>query len=123
MEMLFYKVFLRLIGSLLLTLLIEGLIAYVMGVKKDYDQTALAAINVMTNLIINLIVLLVGSTTKNYYLTHSLLLTFEIAVIFVEYLLFKKYISADINKLKLSTILNVSSFSIGLVISLLINLI
>ena len=95
---------------LILTILIEGFVAYLIGIRKDALKYV-CLVNVVTNLTLNVLIALITSYSNiNYYLLCAIL---EIAVIYTEYLFFRRY---GIKKpFYTSVLLNLSSIGGGII--------
>ena len=102
---------------LLSTIIIELLVAFILKVRDKKDILNIILVNITTN------PLLVTTTTYIniiYGLKYRniLIYPFEILVVLVEGLVYKKYLKyKKINPYLLSFILNVSSYLIGLIIN------
>ncbi len=104
---------------LLLTIIIELLIAFILGVRDKKDIINVILVNVITNPIVVItpviIYIYIGSTFSRISLY-----ILEILTVLVEGLIYKKVLSyKKINPILLSLILNVSSFLIGELINML----
>ena len=105
---------------LLLTIIIELLVAYILKVNNKMDLLNILLVNILTNPIVvsttNLISINYGSTIGYIYLY-----TLELIVVFIEGFIYKKYLNyKKINPYILSLILNVSSYLGGLIINTII---
>ena len=108
-----------LVRSLVITLLVECLIAIILGYRKR-DLLNVFLVNVLTNPIVNSITIAV-----NYYLgikyRNMALLILEIMAFLIEGFIYHKYLEKrKINGYVLSFILNSCSYLIGLIINQLI---
>lgn len=105
--------------NLLLTIIIELGIAILLGIREKKDILNIIVINCITNPILNYIMMVVLYLTSNNLIIYSLLFLFEIIVIIIEYLFYrKKLLFKNINLLLLSIILNISSVIVGFIILL-----
>ena len=100
---------------LLLTVSIEGLIAYGMGWRGQRFFKALLAVNALTNPSINLVSLLIR-TLEGGSLFFPVILALEVLVIPAEWFLLSRMLPQKAGLLRLSFIMNISSFLIGMVI-------
>ena len=104
-----------------MTLIIELTIAYILGIRKD-DLKKIAFINIMTNVPLNILVnILLRRIISNYYLLFIIIIL-EIIVVIIEGNYFKKLNNSIIGVYKLSILLNVFSYSYGLVYKLLMSI-
>ena len=107
-----------LIKSLLLTLIIELTVSIILGIRNKDDIKVIICANICTNPVIVYItscILLLNNMV--IYFTSVIIL--EICVCIVEYLIYKKCL--DLKKISpfvLSLINNISSFGIGIIISI-----
>jgi len=104
--------------ALILTQLIELPIAWLLGIRQKQELIALALINVITNLPLNLSLFLLtrfaSPSVSGYWFTVLLL---EVLVIIIEAGLIARFLSRrKINALILSLTINLSSFAVGLII-------
>ena len=108
---------LSLIISLFLTLIIELIISLCLGIRNKEDIEVVIWANVFTNPIVvylaNCIKLL-----NNDLVYNVLVIVMEILVVVVEFLIYKKYLGyKGKSPLLISSINNIISFSLGIVIS------
>ena len=106
---------LLLIKTLSLTIIIELIVAIILGIKDKKDILNIILINCVTNPIINYLMLVVYYFIKNNIIIYMFIFVFESLVVICEYYYFKKYLIYNRNKLLLSFILNISSFLFGLI--------
>lgn len=104
------------IYSLLITLVIECLIALILGYRKK-DLLNVFLVNVLTNPLLNAVI-----ASINYYCglkaRYIALIVLEIIVFMVEGFIYYKYLDRrKINPYILSLILNISSFVLGRIIN------
>ena len=102
------------------TIIIELSVALLLKVKDKLDLINILLVNILTN---PLLVSTVNLISINYgsKIGYICLYTFEVLVVFIEGLIYKKYLNyKKINPYVLSLILNVSSYLIGLIITLFI---
>ena len=110
-------VFIQLIRNLLLTIIIETTIALILKVRDKDDIKKIICINCITNPIINYIMLVVVYIFSTGLTEQLFLFVFEMIVVYSEYRYYKKKLKYNkMNLLLLSTILNASSYFIGLAI-------
>lgn len=102
----------QIIFSLLLTIIIEVLVSYILGIRNKEDFINIVLINCVTNPIINVL---------NIIISYKYIVLLEMLVIISEYIYYKKtLIFKKIKPIYLSIILNVCSYGIGFIIYLLI---
>ena len=110
----------RLLLALILTLLTESSVAFITGVRGRRQFAVIIIMNIMTNPLINIVLRLLKLSGVPYYITVFIL---EMAVVFIEGLIMKKNCTIlPMNPYLLSLILNLSSFTVGLVRAVLIYL-
>lgn len=101
---------------LILTILVEGLVGFLMGYKNKQLMQVIAAANAITNPFMNFIavfILYLGLQEFFYWL----ILPLELLLIPIEWIILSYAIPDKRSEmLKLSAIMNISSFVIGLVI-------
>jgi len=105
---------------LLLTIIVEVIVAYILKVKDKYDFINIVLVNILTN---PLLVSIINLISINYgtKLSNICLFIFEVLVVSIEGLIYKKYLSfKKINPFVLSLILNVCSYLSGLLLYLFI---
>lgn len=108
----------NLIISLLLTILVESIIAAICGVRGKYNYITLALINIITNPVVVYCVNIARIFKLNEML---LLIILEILVVIVEGYLYKKYLNfKKINPYILALIINFTSWTIGNIIQFII---
>ena len=108
---------LNLINSLLLTLIIELTTSFIIGIRNKEDIKVVIWANILTNPVV---VFLANSIKllNNNLIYNSIVLIMEIIVVIVEFVIFKKYIEfKGKSSIFISTINNIISFSIGIIIS------
>ncbi len=105
----------RYLFALLLTITIEGGVAYLLGFRKRQYQLAFAVINTITNLSLNYLILVLGYLSIR--VTFMFIVTLEILVVVVEWQLLI-YIFRDSKGrfLVLSILANAASFFAGLLL-------
>lgn len=107
-----------LIRSLLYTLIIELIISIILGIRNKEDIKVIICANVCTNPVIvyitNCLLLL-----NNMKLLFSIVMFFEIIVVIVEYIIYKKCLRFDkLSPFFISLVNNVLSFGIGIIINI-----
>ena len=104
------------IKCLILTIVIEVLIAFIIGYRKK-DLLNILLVNVLTNPIVSSVP--VYFNVKYGILGRNIcLLVLELIVLFIEGFIYKKYLSnKKINSYILSLILNFSSYFVGVIIN------
>ena len=103
--------------SLVLTIIIETLLALIVKIKDKYNLSVILWGNCFTNPIV-VYLTNISFNLNNDYITNTILIILEILVVFVEGYLFKKFMKDyDKNKYLLSLYLYVFSFLIGIVIT------
>ena len=109
-----------LIISLFLTIVIELSISLILGIRKKEDIYIVILVNICTNPIVVTIanyLILIGINKLIY---NIIVIIMEIAVVFAEYAMYKKYLkSYKKSPLLLSLINNSTSYLIGIIINLL----
>jgi len=99
---------------LLLTILFESLAALILRIRDKKDLILIVLVNILTNpalVYICLVLMYYLGIGKTYLITYIIL---EPIVIYVEYLMYRKYLNSNINCLKLSIILNIISIIGGI---------
>lgn len=104
------------IVSLLITIIIEVIIAYVLKYRKK-DLLNVLLVNILTNPVLNSVTVYINV----YYglkIRNIALFFFEIMVVLIEGMIYKKYLERKkINAYLLSFILNLASFTLGMIIN------
>lgn len=101
--------------SLILTVIIELIIGFLIGLRKKNELLLLILINILTNPLVNLIDFLNASI--NLIDRNLLLLLLEIFVVFIEYLLIRLVLKYSNSKsLFISLAINLVSYFTGLLI-------
>lgn len=104
-----------LISSLLLTIIFESISSYMLGIKKINELKKIALINIYTNPIVvflsNMVYLI--NDLHIYYVSIFIL---ELGAIVLEFLMYKRYLNENIRYLRLSIYNNIFSFSMGIVL-------
>lgn len=105
------------IRSLICTIIIELLIGLLLGIRNKKDILLIILVNIFTNLLVTSI-----SFTINYYFginfKNIVLLLLEVFAFISEAIIYKNYFNFNkINPYVVSLILNVSSFTLGLLIN------
>lgn len=106
--------------SLLCTILIEVLVAIILGIRNKKDLLNVVLVNFMTNpLVVSLPVYIMVRVGLNARYVVTIVL--EILTVIAEGIVYKKYFKFDkINSFVISFILNFSSYFIGKIINYLI---
>lgn len=103
----------RYLLALLLTLIIEGGVAYLLGFRKSQSMLTIALINVITNLTLNYLILVLGFLNVDASL--ALIVVLEILVVIVEWqMLVYVFRNPKGRFLIISILANTMSFFIGL---------
>jgi hypothetical protein len=103
----------RYLLALLLTLAIEGGIAYLLGLRKSQYMLAVVMINVITHIILNYLILVLGYLSID--VTFALIVTLELMVVIVEWQLLVYVFRGPKGRfLTISALANTMSFFIGL---------
>ena len=108
---------LSLIISLTLTLIIEITMSIILGIKEKYDLIIVVLANCITNPVVVFIANCVNrfNIQELYVIVVSLL---EISAVLVEFIILKKYLKYNKKSpFIISLINNITSFSIGLIIT------
>lgn len=100
-------------SALFITIVIEAFIAFLTGVANKHDQIVILLVNVVTNSVINIILMFVKYLIPNLVIVYSILLILEVLVVIVESLAMKKFMEQKMNFLLLSILMNVFSFIVG----------
>lgn len=109
----------QIIRPLLTTLLLEGVSAWIIGIRDGYSQRIIALVNAITNPILNMILLLVNLYLPLGYV-RGLTLVLEVVIFLVEGLLFRSFLKDRRHPFLLSLYLNAGSFFAGKIIHMLI---
>lgn len=105
----------RYLLALSLTLVIEGGIAYLLGFRKRQYILTLAMINVVTHVILNYLILVLGYLDID--VTFTLIVILEILVVIVEWLLLIYVFRDPKGRFLITSLLaNAMSFFIGLLL-------
>lgn len=108
---------LSLIISLCLTIIIELTISFIIGIRNKEDIKVI----VWTNILTNPVVVYLANCLKllnNNLIYNSLVIIMEIIVVIVEFIIYKKYlVFKDKTPMFISSINNIISFSLGIIIS------
>lgn len=101
------------------TIVIEGALAFLWGVRKAADQLIVLLVNVLTNpLLVSLGYLILFFFGRTGY--NAATAVMEIAVVFIEGGIYKKFLTRQKHPFLLSLFLNAGSFLIGLGLNYLI---
>ncbi len=103
---------------LVATIIIEAIVAWLIGIRNGREQLLIMLVNIITNLLLNLSYSLLYGLI-GYTATWLAYLIGEPAVVMVEYMYFRKYLETETDCLKTSLLLNVTSALAGLLWSLL----
>lgn len=95
------------------TILIEGAVAFLLGIRNKYDQAIIALVNLGTNVTLNLILMVLGSFIPNITVYYAIVYAFEVVVVLTEGFIYKKNLPKGRNYLLLSLILNLISYIVG----------
>ena len=99
-------------SALLLTIIIEGCVAYGLKVTNKRDQLLILCINMITNPILNFILILINTYIPNGYTIGVYIL--ELIVLLVEGIYFQSYLKEiKMNPYLFSLLLNGTSFLLG----------
>lgn len=110
------------LNPLINTIIIELLVLFILGFKDKRLFLVLTLINIITNPALNYILLHSPCLTFNYGASYVLFLE-GLVVIFEAVVLYFIFKNSQMQFFKLSFVLNVSSFLIGLVISKVLRLV
>ncbi len=100
--------------SLILTILIESVTSFLFGVRKLSDFQMIIAANIYTNPVVVVLTNLSMSQERLTILLSVLIL--EIGAIFIEKILFERYLSKECKPARLAIWNNIISFSIGILL-------
>ncbi len=113
----------RMVRNLLLTVIIETVIALLLKARHKTDIKNIIIINCITNPILNYVMLIVAYFVSNRIIIYTVLFAFEMIVVYSEYKYYQKKLNYNnMNLLGFSAILNASSYFVGLAIIKLISL-
>lgn len=105
----------RYIIALLLTIVIEGGVAYLLGFRRRKVQLALAVINLITNPVLNYFLVVLGYLGITVSL--SLVMILEIGIVLAEWgMLVYTFPESKRRFMLLSILGNAASFSVGLLL-------
>jgi len=111
-----FDVFIGLLTALFLSILIECAIAFAFGFRQRSLFLAIATINLITNPILNYLILIIQSLAL-FRVDFFVLLIFEFGVVFIEWRLLSFSAFGNTKKLLLlSLAMNLCSFASGLLI-------
>lgn len=107
-----------LIISLFLTIIIELSISLILGIRKKNDIYIVILVNICTNPVVVCIANFLMIIGSNRLIYNIIVIIMEIVVIFVEYIMYKKYLK-DYKKspFLLSLINNSTSYLTGVIIN------
>jgi len=110
-----------LIISLVLTIILEVVLSYLLGIKKINDIKLVIFVNIYTNPIVVFLsnIILIMNNMLVYYITVFIL---EIGAIIIETILYKRYLNENVKHVYLSIYNNIFSFSIGLILNLILRM-
>ena len=113
------ELFLYFLIPLGLTILIEGIIAFICGLRTVRELSVVVLTQILTNPIVNYALLIIYQKMNAYY--YGLyLFVIEIMVLFVETFIYKNcLLTQKISPLRLSILCNLTSFGIGIIWGLL----
>ena len=108
---------LSLIISLCLTIIIEIITSYIMGIRNKEDINVVIWTNIFTNPVVLYLVNCVKLLNNN--LIYNIIVTImEVIVVIVEFIIYKKYLNfKEKSPVFISIINNIISFSAGIIIS------
>lgn len=109
----------QIIRPLLITLLLEGAAAWIIGIRDGYSQRIIVLVNAITNPILNVTLLLLNLYLPYGYV-RGMTLAMEVVIFLVEGLLFLSFLKDRKHPFLLSLYLNAGSFFIGKIIHMLI---
>lgn len=98
--------------ALVLTIFVEGIAAWLLGVRTSRGQTTVALANLLTNPL----VVSAGAAVQFFISPRALLpatLLMEAAVLFTEGAIYKKHLDVDMNPFAVSFVCNLASYGIG----------
>lgn len=101
--------------SLILTIILEILMSYMLGIRKKDDFKVVILVNIYTNpsvVFLSNIIQLINNTLV-YYCSVFIL---EIGAVIIEAILYKKYLKEKINPIQLSIYSNVFSLGMGIIL-------
>lgn len=101
--------------SLILTIALEILISYILGIRNKDDFKIVILVNIYTNPIVVFLSNIV-QLINNIFVYYCSIFILEMGAIVIEALLYKKYLKEKINPVLLSIYSNVFSFCIGIIL-------
>ena len=108
---------LSLLISLFLTIMIELIASFIIGIRDKDDIKVVILVNICTNPIVVYIANCLMLFTNDFIYNIGVAIL-EILVVMVEFVLYKKYLKFDkVSPFAISLINNVISFSIGVIIN------
>lgn len=110
--MIFHRIFFSMVTALALTVVIEAILAFLLGVRTGRGQLIVLLANVITNPLLNAILTVVSfyiSPTAYYWF----LVPLEIIVVFVEGRIYQNTLTLKMNQYLFSFLLNLGSYFIG----------
>ena len=107
----------RLIVSFILTIVIEGSVSFIIGIRSKEDLKVVFWVNALTNPVVvfiaNCLLLL-----RNELVLNIIVFIMEVIVIFVEYYFYKLLLNyKKKSPLMISSLNNITSFFLGMIIS------
>lgn len=102
--------------ALVITMVIEATIAWLIGIREKNNLLVVVCVNLITNpLVVSL------SAAIRFFvdisLFYPLTLCLEIAAVYIEGVLYRRYLKTNFNPFWISVILNVASYLLGEIIN------
>lgn len=114
-----------LIINILLTILFEGVIALIFGVRSRLNQAIIALINICSNLILNTVLFISKTIANDFFLGNTteflivLMIVLELTAVFIEAFLYFKNVEPKKSygfNLLMSFMMNLFSVGLGLLV-------
>lgn len=104
-----------LVISLILTIIIEILVSYILGVRKKEDFKLIILVNIYTNPVVVFISNIVQRLNDVIIFSFSIFIL-EVWAVIIEGLIYRKYLKEKINFVNLSILCNICSFGLGVIL-------
>ena len=105
----------KLILSLILTVVLELLMSYILGIRNIKDFCVVILVNIYTNPIVVFLSNIV-QLMNNVMLYYCSIFILEIGAVVIEALLYKRYLKKPLNPIRLSIYNNIFSFGMGVIL-------
>ena len=104
-----------LILSLILTVVLELLMSYILGIRSIKDFCVVILVNIYTNPIVVFLSNIV-QLMNNVMLYYCSIFILEIGAVVIEALLYKRYLKKTLNPIRVSIYNNIFSFGMGVIL-------